>query len=547
MLNKLKLSTRILLLGILITLGFSLTFVWMYPKLKKEMKDTYYLKTQHVVETAWGVVDAYAKQAKNNTLDVEEAKKQALETIKVLRYDKDEYFWVNDMEPKMIMHPIKKEMDGKNLSDYKDPLGKLIFVAFVDKVKSNGAGFVDYYWPKPGNDKPVPKISYIKGFPEWGWIIGSGIYIDDLEKEINKIFYVILGVVSFIALGGLTLAYLMARSISGPINKVVKGISDGADQVASASAQVSSFSQSLAEGASQQAAGLEETSASMDEMASMTKQNADNANQANTLMKDTRRVVEEANNAMQELIESMNGISKASEETGKIIKTIDEIAFQTNLLALNAAVEAARAGEAGAGFAVVADEVRNLAMRAAEAAKSTANLIEGTVKKVKIGSDIGIKTNEAFEKVSSGARKVAELVGEITSASTEQAQGIEQINKAITEMDQLIQQNAAIAEESASASEEMNAQSEQMKHYSYELIAIIGGNNNGLRSKKALPLSRESGKKSMIFGRQVNSRKPKSLSAAASMSGEKKQAVGNSKEVRPEQVIPLEKRELDEF
>ncbi|MBI5584290.1 MAG: cache domain-containing protein, partial [Deltaproteobacteria bacterium] len=184
MLNRFKLSTRIFLLGVLIIVAFSLVIAWMYPQFKQKMFEAKYLKTRHVVETAWGVLDFYAKQAKNNGLPAEEARKQALQAIKNLRYEKDDYFWINDLQPKMIMHPIKSELDGKELTENKDPNGKRLFVAFVDKVKADGAGFVDYYWPKPGQANPVPKISFVKGFPEWGWIIGSGIYIDDVEGEI---------------------------------------------------------------------------------------------------------------------------------------------------------------------------------------------------------------------------------------------------------------------------------------------------------------------------------------------------------------------------
>ena len=182
---------------------------------------------------------------------------------------------------------------------------------------------------------------------------------------------------------GICMAYLIVRSITKPIRLVVDGLAEGAEQVASAAGQVSGSSQQLAEGASEQAASIEETSSSLEEMSSMTRQNAEHASQANKLMAETSDVVVKANQSMDRLTVAMVEITTASEETSKIIKTIDEIAFQTNLLALNAAVEAARAGEAGAGFAVVADEVRNLAMRAAEAAKNTANLIEGTVKKIK--------------------------------------------------------------------------------------------------------------------------------------------------------------------
>ncbi len=273
---------------------------------------------------------------------------------------------------------------------------------------------------------------------------------------------------------GLLTAIFLTRSITGPIRRVIAGLTDGAEQVASASTQVSSASQSLAEGASQQAAAIEETSSSLEEMSSMTRQNAENAQQANGLMGESKRIIDMANESMGQLAGSMEEITRASEETSKIIKTIDEIAFQTNLLALNAAVEAARAGEAGAGFAVVADEVRNLAMRAAEAAKNTADLIEGTVKKVKDGSDLMTRTNQAFQQVAGSAGKVAELVGEITAASSEQAQGIDQINRAVSEMDKVTQQNAANAEESAAASEEMNAQAESMKEMVGELVVMVG-------------------------------------------------------------------------
>jgi methyl-accepting chemotaxis protein len=286
-----------------------------------------------------------------------------------------------------------------------------------------------------------------------------------------------------LVLGGL-FAFLLTRSITKPIRRVAEGLTDGADQVAAASGQVSSASQQLAEGASEQAAALEETSSSMEEMTATSKQNADNARQANTLMTETMRVVDESAVSMTELTSSMQEISKASEDTFKIIKTIDEIAFQTNLLALNAAVEAARAGEAGAGFAVVADEVRNLAMRAAEAAKNTATMIEDTVKKTKNGSDVVIRTSKAFSVVAEQSKKVAELVGEITAASQEQSLGAEQINTAVAEMDTVVQQNAASAEESASASEELSAQAEQLKVFVKELVMLVDGSGDQRASRQ---------------------------------------------------------------
>ena len=332
-------------------------------------------------------------------------------------------------------------------------------------------------------------------------------------------------------LAGIFLAFFITRSITKPIKRIIEGLNQGAEQVASASGQVSSASQQLAGGASEQAASIEETSSSLEEMSSMTKQNAGNAQEADNLMKEANQVVGQANDSMGHLTRSMDEISKASEETSKIIKTIDEIAFQTNLLALNAAVEAARAGEAGAGFAVVADEVRNLAMRAADAAKNTAGLIEGTVKKVGEGAELVSGTNEAFQKVAESASKVGELVAEIAAASNEQSQGIGQVNTAVAEMDKVVQQNAANAEESASASEEMSAQAEQMKSMVEELVALVEGNKNNARGVSRAEVA---------ASKAVTAR-------ALSVPGKKGQMIHRAKEVNPEQVIPMDEDDFKDF
>ena len=324
----------------------------------------------------------------------------------------------------------------------------------------------------------------------------------------------------FAMIAGILLAFVISRGIILVLSKIADGMSEGAGQVASASGQVSSSSQSMAEGASQQAASIEETSSSMEEMSSMTRKNAENASLADNLMKEANQVVTTANQSMEQLSLSMSDISKASEETSKIIKTIDEIAFQTNLLALNAAVEAARAGEAGAGFAVVADEVRNLAMRAAEAAKNTADLIEGTVKKVQDGSLLVATTNDAFSQVKESTTQVGNLVSEITEASKEQSSGIEQVNIAISEMDKVVQQNAANAEESASASEEMNAQAEQLKDFVGELVMMVKGKNDPMVQGKTRSI------------RTNSQRYPSGVG--------KKQVGHGTKEIRPNQIIPFD-------
>ena len=278
---------------------------------------------------------------------------------------------------------------------------------------------------------------------------------------------------------GLIIAFLMSRGITKALGGVTHQLEAAADQVASASSQVSSSSQSLAQGASQQAASLEETASSMELIASTVKQNTLNAEECNRLVILTNEKTREVHKSIRAAKASMETIASSGDSIKKIIKSIDEIAFQTNLLALNAAVEAARAGQAGAGFAVVADEVRNLAMRAADAAKSTDDLIGETAQHIETGNLQIQETLTKFYDMGESAKKVNSLVGEIATASHEQAKEIEQINRAVGAMDRVVQQNAASAEESASASQELTAQSHQMKGIVGELLRMVAGGSDG--------------------------------------------------------------------
>ncbi len=290
-------------------------------------------------------------------------------------------------------------------------------------------------------------------------------------------------VIGIVAIIGLVLilgvAILVARSISLPINLIIADLYEGSRQVTDASGQISGSSQSLAEGATEQAASIEETSASLEEMTSMTRQNADNAGQANTLSITARDRAEEGSHAMEKMIEAMKAINKSSEEISKIIKVIEEIAFQTNLLALNAAVEAARAGEHGKGFAVVAEEVRNLAQRAGAAARDTSDLIEDAVGKARQGNELADNAGKVLSEIVNGVKSVTDLVSQISGASTQQSEGITQINSAVTQMDSVTQQNASNAEEAAAASEELSAQAEKLNDVVGDLTRLIEGTSSG--------------------------------------------------------------------
>lgn len=352
---------------------------------------------------------------------------------------------------------------------------------FLQRGRELRQQFVDFQGiAKQLQDVSMQERAAIKHLDNVGIKIvdSAGSLLGAADYELTRVKHMVVTTTLIIIGIGLTLfstiAFWLIRSICKALERAISGLNYSTEQVASASGELSVSSQSLAGGASMQAASLEETSSSLEELSSMTKQNADNARHVDSLMQESRQLVDTATVFMSDLNQAIDDIAKASEETSKIIKTIDEIAFQTNLLALNAAVEAARAGQSGAGFAVVADEVRNLAMRAAEAAKNTSTLIAGTTGQIGQGSELVAQATEAFNAVVDNATKVAGLVGEIAAASAEQANGIEQLNKTVAQMDGVTQANAAKSEETASSSQQLYAQADQMKAIVLDLVKLAG-------------------------------------------------------------------------
>jgi len=681
--------------------------------------------TRYVVEAAWGVVAALDKRSAAGEITQDEAKRLAIAQLKGMRYDEKEYFWINDMQPRMVMHPTKPELDGKDLSGSKDPTGKFLFMEMVSVVKASGGGFVHYMWPRPGSDHPIAKISYVKGYQPWGWVVGSGVYADDIDEAIKREVWR-LGLLALLVIAITAIvAHLLARSIStrlsqavGVANAVSHGrydnqiATDGADEIAglmtslktmqtrllerqeadqiaanemarlkcaldnvstcvrvadnegkliyinnalrdtlhrceaafqreipgfvadklvggsigvfykdpqaaierlrnlsttthtrlvlggrdydvitvpiysetneklgtvgqwidltdqlkaemeigmiveaaangdfthraavegktgfylklaqdinrltntsdvglnevvrvlgalakgdltetisgdyngtfgqlkddsnatvaqltetisrikeaadtinTASKEIASGNTDLSQRTEEQASSLQETAASMEQLTSTVKQNADNARQANQLARGASEVAVKGGTAVSQVVGTMDSISASSKKIVDIISVIDGIAFQTNILALNAAVEAARAGEQGRGFAVVASEVRNLAQRSAAAAKEIKTLIDDSVQKVGQGAAQVHQAGETMEEIVSAVKRVTDIMGEITAASTEQSQGIEQVSHAISQMDDVTQQNAALVEQAAAAAESMEEQASEM-------------------------------------------------------------------------------------
>ena len=356
-----------------------------------------------------------------------------------------------------------------------------------------------------------------------------------------------------IALGiGIVISMTITRNITASIRKVITGLTQSSEQLNSAAHQVASSSQSMAEGASKQASSLEEVSSSLEEMSSMTKQNADNAKEANSLAENARTSATSGNDAMVRMNDAINRIKTSADETAKIVKTIDEIAFQTNLLALNAAVEAARAGEAGKGFAVVAEEVRSLAQRSAEAAKNTSELIQDSQANSENGVKVSNEVASTLSEIVEASNKVSSLVSEVAAASEEQAQGIEQINGAVAHMDQVTQSNAANAEESSSASQELSSQSRDLSNIVSSLVALVAGLKSARNGVQQIASKDGNGGrpnlKDKLLASAGKTKKVEAAKAAAAAPAAAPvfEAVA-AKEVKPEQVIPMDDEELTDF
>lgn len=460
--------------------------------------------TRQHVEIAHGVLVWAHSLEISGRFTREEAQDLAKKSVSQLRYDKSEYFWINDMTPKVVMHPIKPGLDGKDVSDLKDPNGFALFKGFVDKVRTDGAGFVHYQWPKPGLENPVDKISYVKGFEPWGWVVGSGIYVDDLiaqqQQRLTKTLVVICVVlliagyvfISFYKVnqGGLRVVSQHLNELSDgdlrnkptkpwgadepaalihdlgrvydSMHELIRSVRHSARELAMTSAEVARASHDLSARTESAASNLGEQAASVEQIGGQVDDTAKRTQAAAEVANTNSVVATRGGEVINEVVNTMQDIQTSSTRIHDIIGTIDGIAFQTNILALNAAVEAARAGESGRGFAVVATEVRSLAGRSANAAKEIKALIAASVDRVEAGTRVVQGAGHTMSELVSNAEKIHQHLSEISSATGQQASGVNEVIYAIKELDDHTQQNAALVEQTSAAATALNDQAERL-------------------------------------------------------------------------------------
>ncbi|MEO4046538.1 methyl-accepting chemotaxis protein [Pseudomonas sp. CAU 1711] len=495
------------------------------------------LKTRHVVESAMGIIRHF-HTLEGAGLAREEAQRQAKELIRGLRYDQDDYFWINDMTPTMVMHPTNAKLEGQNLSGNKDPDGKFLFNEMVAIVKKQGSGQVDYRWPKPGSDEPVPKISYVELFQPWGWILGSGIYVDDVQSEFRGQALRALGILLVIALLLAGLVILIARSIAHPLHAAVSAMANiasgeadltrsldnhGRDELTALGGHFNAFTGKLRGviGQSLRAAGtLNQASQSLGDIAGNAQQHsqqqsqqmelvatainevsyavqdvAKNAEHAASEVRQAEqqalqgqqnidsslRQIDRLSSTIEQAVQVIESLAQESTQIGGVLEVIRSIAEQTNLLALNAAIEAARAGEQGRGFAVVADEVRMLAQRTQQSTAEIQSMIErlqgnsaAAVKVINASSQASQLTVEQARQAGESLGQIAASLKNLTGLNASIASATLEQSHVVDDINHNVTQAASLAHESALAADQSSEASRHLGQLAGQLNSLLG-------------------------------------------------------------------------
>ncbi len=535
--RSLSISRRLWLILVVAVLMLVVMSGAMLKQIHDDLYDAKALKTMHVVQTANGVLEYFQGLEKAGTLTREQAQQQAIEAIRALRYNQTDYFWINDLRPVMIMHPTSPKLVGQDLSGIKDPDGFQVFNEMVTVAKTKGAGMINYRWPKPGASEPVAKTSYVSLFAPWGWIIGSGVYVDDVQAEFVHQVWKASSISLAIIVVMMALLVMISRSILGPLNTTVQAMAniasgesdltrslstDGNDEVTQLARHFNGFTAKLrrvvgelqqsATGlgqaslelgsnadqaqarSQQQSEQMELVATAVNEVTYGVQDVAKNAEHAASEMRDAQSQAQQGQanidsslrqiGALSGTIDQAVGVIRtlASESTqiGSVLEVISSIAEQTNLLALNAAIEAARAGDQGRGFAVVADEVRLLAQRTQ---KSTAE-IHSMIERLQSHSDAAVKvigdssrasqlTIEQAELAGNSLTSIRNALGNINGLNASIASATLQQSHVVEDINQNVTQAAQLSRQAALAAEQSNVASLQLKGLSEQLNGLL--------------------------------------------------------------------------
>ncbi len=537
LLRNFPISKRLWLIPALAIAMLFILGLLMIQQVRTDLYKGKQVMTQNIVETANGILSHYQQLEANGSLSTAEAQKAAMDQIRLLRYGQDDYFWINDMKPTMLMHPMKPELDGQDLSKTKDPNGKELFNEMVRVAQRQGAGLVDYQWAKPGEVDPVPKISYVELFKPWGWIIGTGIYVDDVEAEFQRyvVRFSIIGLV--IASLMAVLVAILIRSITKPLRdsmqamaNIASGEADltrsldvsGNDELTTLSRDFNTFTQKLRtvitqlfetsgsldqssnalgglagqahKQSQQQSQQMELVATAINEVTYAVQEVAKNAEHASNEVNDAEKQadlgqrnidaslqqIDQLSTTINEAVGVIQSLAEETTQIGSVLEVIGSIAEQTNLLALNAAIEAARAGEQGRGFAVVADEVRLLAQRTQTSTAEIHTMIERLQKNSGAAVTVIMNSSRASQATVEQASQAGESLGQIAQAlrnlsglNASIASATLQQSHVVEDINQNVTQAAGLAQESTLAAEQSSAAGKQLGDLAEQLNRLL--------------------------------------------------------------------------
>ena len=477
------------IIGLIIYLYVSTSTLLMNEK-KSMLKDQ--------VQTISSILTINYEKFKRGEVTEKEAKEASIKEIDKIRYAEGKgYFWITDYNNIMVLHPFNKKLNGKDLSSVKDAKGNYPFPQMTNVVRAKEAGFVSYWWNLPGTKTPAPKLSYVKGFREWKWIVGTGVYVNDVKDQAIGVLLTIISVtiIAFIVIAT-AIVLSLKKIVERPVLRLSEMLSHSAEDVTTAATEISGASSQLASSSNEQASSIEQTSASIEELTNIIQGNVQNAENSRDLSVTVSDESARGNEAMDNIVTSINRIKESTSKISDLVSiindigsktdVINEIAFQTKLLSFNASVEAERAGEHGRGFAVVAQEVANLAKLSANSASEISEIVKNSIsaaqeisteslKQVSSGHDLIHSNAKILEDIKNHSDNVLKSSKEILTASKEQSLGIDQINQAVAQFDKTVQKNASSSEETASASEELSAQARNLNSFVVDLVELVKG------------------------------------------------------------------------